>query len=622
MKYFLRLILILVVIAVFWLGSVIKQQIEVPKPVQLHPENPHYFLYKDKPIILIGSTEHYGAVLNMDFDYQPYLDELQSDGLDLTRTFSGVYSETQTAFGITKNTLAPLPGRYICPWARSTTPGFSNEGNKFDLNRWDDAYFARLKDFVRQAAQRNIIVELVLFCTFYEDSQWNLCPLNAINNINDIGNVPRAEVNTMLHPELTLVQDRMVQKILLELNEFENIYFEVCNEPYFASVTKDWQDHIIETIVNTESQLSTRHLIAQNFTNGSMQIADPNPQVSIFNFHYAIPDAAALNYGFNKAIGDDETGFAGTADAAYRIEAWNFILSGGATFDHLDYSFTIDHENGSYQFPATQPGGGGASMRSQLKILHDYIKNFNFIKMMPTPEVLKGGLAEGVTGQVLAEPGKAYAAYFAKRQGGDVNFALRWNGTIIPQSSCTYTFYTTSDDGVRLWVNDQLLFENWTDHAPVEDHGAIFLQAGQKVKIKVDFYQGTGGAVLSLQWADDGQIKSPIAQSLLFVPDGSKNGVQVELYRDREFKDLLKTNLAANIEFSGSLTALFPQSAGENKLSNPTMSLPAGKFNIEWMDTITGQIVKTEKINHPGGNLTIKSPPFDIDIAVRILKIG
>ena len=47
-------------------------------PIALHPENPHYFIYHGKPTILITSGEHYGAVLNLDFDYLPYLDELKS----------------------------------------------------------------------------------------------------------------------------------------------------------------------------------------------------------------------------------------------------------------------------------------------------------------------------------------------------------------------------------------------------------------------------------------------------------------------------------------------------------------------------------------------------------------
>src|SRR6476661_7371332 len=87
-------------------------------PIALDTENPHYFIYHGKPTILITSGEHYGALLNLDFDYLPYLDELKSRELNLTRTFTGSYVEPTGAFNIVHNTLAPAPGRYICPWAR------------------------------------------------------------------------------------------------------------------------------------------------------------------------------------------------------------------------------------------------------------------------------------------------------------------------------------------------------------------------------------------------------------------------------------------------------------------------------------------------------------------------
>src|SRR3954466_8071077 len=89
-------------------------------PLQLHPENPHYFLWRGKPTVLITSGEHYGALLNLDFDYRKYLDTLAADGMMLTRVFSGAYVEPEGAFNIARNTLAPLPGRFISPWARSS----------------------------------------------------------------------------------------------------------------------------------------------------------------------------------------------------------------------------------------------------------------------------------------------------------------------------------------------------------------------------------------------------------------------------------------------------------------------------------------------------------------------
>lgn len=63
------------------------------KPISLHPDNPHYFLFRGKPTVLITSAEHYGAVINLEFDFLTYLNKLRDDGLNLTRVFTGAYRE-------------------------------------------------------------------------------------------------------------------------------------------------------------------------------------------------------------------------------------------------------------------------------------------------------------------------------------------------------------------------------------------------------------------------------------------------------------------------------------------------------------------------------------------------
>jgi hypothetical protein len=242
------------------------------QPIALHPENPRYFLFRGKPAILVTSGEHYGAVLNGDFNYLRYLDALQADRLNLTRTFTGVYSEAVGSFNIAGNSLAPAPGRLIAPWARSAVPGAGGGGGKFDLDRWDAAYFARLKDFVAQAGKRGIVVELVLFCPYYRDEMWELSPLNARNNINGVGDVKRTEVLTLTDPRLLAVQDAMVRKIVEELRPFDNLYYEICNEPYAGKVPAAWEAHIARTIRKAAGR---ERLIAQNIANGSTKIEAP-----------------------------------------------------------------------------------------------------------------------------------------------------------------------------------------------------------------------------------------------------------------------------------------------------------------------------------------------------------
>lgn len=375
------------------------------EPIRLHPANPHYFLFRGKPTVLITGGEHYGAVLNLDFNYVKYLDELRSKGLNMTRAFTGAYREVAANFNIARNTLAPAQGRFISPWVEVSR-------DKFDLKRWNAAYFRRLKDFVAQASKRGIVVELALFCPFYEESMWEVSPQNARNNVNGIGNLKRTEAYTLKNGELLAVQDAMVRKISAELKEFDNLIYEICNEPYFGGVTMEWQHHIADTITSAEKGLRNKHLIAQNIANFSAKVENPHPAVSLFNFHYARPpEAVAVNYGLNKAIGYDETGFDGTADATYRVQAWDFLVAGGATYDHLDYSFVAGHEDGSFQYPPSQPGGGSAELRRQFRILKDFMESFEFVKMRPDSSVIAGGVPEGASGRALAEQGAQYAIY-------------------------------------------------------------------------------------------------------------------------------------------------------------------------------------------------------------------
>ena len=392
-------------------------QVPTAVPIALHPANPHYFQWRGRPTILISSAEHYGAVMNLDFDYRKYLDTLAAEGMNYTRVFSGAYVEPEGAFKISRNTLAPRPGRYLAPWPRSSQPGHPDGGNRFDLSRWDDAYFARLKDFVALAAARHVVVELSLFCPMYEEVQWRLSPMNAANNVNGVGAVGRNEVYTLdRDPALLTVQERLTRKLVTELNPFDNVFFEIANEPYFGGVTMAWQHRIADVIVDAERTLPAKHLIAQNIANKSARIADPHPAVSIFNFHYATPpDTVAMNYALNTVIGDDETGFKGVGDEVYRTEGWDFVIAGGGLYNNLDYSFAAGYEDGTFQYPPSQPGGGSRALRRQLKILSDFINGFDFLRMAPENSVIKGGVPPGGTARALVEPGRALAIYVRRK---------------------------------------------------------------------------------------------------------------------------------------------------------------------------------------------------------------
>lgn len=383
------------------------------EPIALHSENPHYFQWRKKPTLLITSAEHYGAVINTEFNFSRYLQTLASQRMNMTRTFVGSYVEPAGAFNITSNTLAPRSGKFIAPWARSNEPGYPNGGNKFDLNKWDENYFKRLHDFMREAGRHGVVVELTLFCPFYEEPQWKLSPMNAANNVNGVGTVARTNVYTMdKHGGLLAVHEALVKKLVTELNEYDNLMFEICNEPYFGGVTLEWQHRIADVISWAERPLANKHLITQNIANGRQKIVSPHPAVSVFNFHYASPPTTvAENYGLNKVIGLNETGFKGTNDAHYRMEAWEFMLAGGGLYNNLDYSFVAGHERGDFIYPKNSPGGGNKVLRQQFGHLREFLQSFEFVRLKPDKSWVKSGLPEKTRVHALIEPGKQYAAY-------------------------------------------------------------------------------------------------------------------------------------------------------------------------------------------------------------------
>jgi hypothetical protein len=413
-------------------------QADKGQPIRIDPDNPRIFLYPgNTAVVLITSGEHYGAVLNADFDYRRYLAALQADGLNYTRLFGGSYVEIPgKSFGILRNDLAPLAGRLIAPWVRSNTAGYAGGGNKFDLERWDPEYFGRFHDFLSQAAKRRIVVEVTLFSSSYDENQWQVSAWNPANNVNGTKAVEWKKVNTLENGNILGYQERYARKLVREANGFDNVIFEIQNEPWADQpapadvvnpylrppgrdaypnsvelaneVSLAWQARVAEWISKEEASFPNRHLIAQNYCNFRLPVRKLLPGVDIVNFHYAYPEAVSQNYGLGKPISYDETGFLGRDDDGYLRQAWNFMLSGGSVFDGLDYSFTAGHEDGRDLEP-NGPGGGSPTLRRELGILSQFMRSLTLANLRPDLSSVRH--AAGVVARVLSNPGKQYAIY-------------------------------------------------------------------------------------------------------------------------------------------------------------------------------------------------------------------
>jgi hypothetical protein len=393
-----------------------------------YANNPHYFEYRGKPIMLAGSGEHYGAVINTKFDYRVYLDTLAKDGLNQTRAFSGTYWELPGEFGIEDNTLAPAEADVLCPWVK-------NDAGLYDLTRWNDAYFARLKDYAALAQEKGVLIEYVVFCFWYNDALWRNSPMHPTRNAQGVGPLDKEQVYTLDSPLLPHME-AFVRKVVIALNAFDNIYYEVTNEPYSRHDHTDyraWQSWVAGVIEATETGLPNKHLIALNIHNRGMLVESLPAGVGIVNFHYTQPEAALMNRHLNLPVVDDETGFIGQRAAPYRKEAWRFLMAGGAGFSHLDYGFTVAHPDGSAQVTGSTPGYGGTDLRDQLAFLKRLLEEIEVWRMNPQPALLAWDSGP-VPASALADAGRCCAVYWSdvgdtERAGISLpagEYELRW----------------------------------------------------------------------------------------------------------------------------------------------------------------------------------------------------
>jgi regulation of enolase protein 1 (concanavalin A-like superfamily) len=166
------------------------------------------------------------------------------------------------------------------------------------------------------------------------------------------------------------------------------------------------------------------------------------------------------------------------------------------------------------------------------------------------------------------------------------SFSVRWLGQVEPQFSETYSFYTVSDDGVRLWVNDVLLIDNWTAHWPTENTGDIALEAGQKYDVKMEYFQGTGGSVAKLLWSSPSQDKQVIPQSQLYSTSnkmvvGTGDGLLGQYFN------------RADLGTPAVVTRVDPQVGFDWNTNAPDANVSRDNFAVRWVGQVQAQYTDT-----------------------------
>ena len=94
-------------------------------------------------------------------------------------------------------------------------------------------------------------------------------------------------------------------------------------------------------------------------------------------------------------------------------------------------------------------------------------------------------------------------------------FSVRWTGQIEAPYSGTYTFYTQGDEGIRLWIDNVQVVNDWNSRGS-EASGTIALTAGQRYTIRIDYYERKGTATARLLWSHASIAKSIVPAAHLY----------------------------------------------------------------------------------------------------------
>ncbi len=417
-------------------------------PIQVWQSNPHYFFYRGKPLVLITSDHHYGAVIDTEFDFEKYLDYLSANGMNLTRIYPGGMFEPMDKW-LPGNPLGPRPGRQLLPWNRSDQAGanplLAESGKpsfKYDLDRWDPQYFIRLREFVALARRKNIIVEIAFFNGMYADC-WPFMALYHENNIQHVGQYETKDCGLFTtmdfrNQDVARYQKEYIKKIVEETNEFDNVIFDICDEPSLQglpdgniivnpdSMIAPWIRAMSEAFREAEESLPVKHVLGQTVQNLSPDLSD-EIWCHWLAAEYVKPAKKALdvNYKNNKPIINVESNYFGisltknayTVDAI-RAEGWWFMLGGGAGCINL---------NG--EFYRGQEAGGENTQKyivPQRKILKDFMLSFDLAGLSRFSNL--NGIPADAFFNALAENGEQYALYLFHGSYDDA-----WGASFLPK---------------------------------------------------------------------------------------------------------------------------------------------------------------------------------------------
>jgi hypothetical protein len=243
-------------------------------PLRVHPKNPRYFTDGSGKAVYLTGSHTWPNLVDIGagdppakFDFDVYLKFLLRYGHNFIR----LWTWEPVTWNTKGNGERRIHRAGPQPFAR-TGPGEALDGKpKFDLSRYDAAYFERLRTRVKAAGEAGIYVSIMLFegwAMQFSEGAWRGHPFHPANNVQGLdGDVNRdgngLDIYTLTSPAVTRFQEAYVRKVVDTINDLDNVLYEISNENHPPS-TK-WQYHIIDFIHNYERSKPKQHPVGMTF---------------------------------------------------------------------------------------------------------------------------------------------------------------------------------------------------------------------------------------------------------------------------------------------------------------------------------------------------------------------
>ncbi len=436
-------------------------------PLKIHPLNQRYFSDgSGKAIYLTGSHtwsnfQDRGATSPPSaFDYPAYLQFLERHGHNFIRLW--VHEQARwSPWGPHRDYFNwPLPY-----WR--TGPGRALDGGqKFDLTKFDQTFFDRLRSRVREAQARGIYVSIMLFDGWsiekkrpwgIADNPWKGHPFNRENNINGIdgdlnGDGEGPEVHTLQNPTITALQEAYVGKVIDTVNDLDNVLYEIANESAKTSVP--WQLHMIDVIYSYEARKPKQHAVwftaawghdgSELWASRAEAIAPGWPSADAKFVPYR--DDPPANDGKKVVINDTDHmwGIGGTREWVWK----NFVR--GLNPIYMD---PYDESRERWDFQAARPTR--QDVLQAMEYTRTYANRIGLVGMAPRNDLCS-------TRYCMANPGKEYLLYLpspyhrglGRMDQLHLHGAVRWVTRAIGLNETVTVDLTPVSGGVAVeWFN-------------------------------------------------------------------------------------------------------------------------------------------------------------------------